>query len=439
MTIARFLQIAAKNWRRSLAAALLAGIAVAAYGLLQPVTYTATSVVYVTAAAPTSGSDLNQSSAFISKEMKSYAMMARSEAVMTGVLRHSPGLDMSATDLASTIQVTVPPESAMVQIVASSPDPDTARQTANLTASGLTVEIKARQNASGLALVAGNQVGIAETPTRPTTPNLPLTAAWAGAAALATYTAAVLGLFLLDRRVTTPADLSATLGTHTLAHFTATDRPGPFDMLTAPAADLAHSLTFLEVVAPVRTIGVADPASGHGAPMVAANLAFELARRRNGKVALVDLNFADPTIHDRLSVPATPGVTDVLGRGPIGFACRTVHDQLDVYTAGTVPPNPAELAACPALATEMESLRAEYSAVVVVTGPLDDPSGADIAALTDGVIVVARLGKTTGPHIAAARATLDQAHVRTLGGVTTHRTNERRLRKPSGPRRKVAA
>lgn len=481
VTITRFLRIVARGWRTALVLAIFAGVSAGAATMAAPARYAATSTVYVTAANPTTASDLNQSSAFIANEIKTYAQLARSETVMTAVLRNDPELDMSPSELADTIQVVVPPESAMIRITAVSHDPVQARQVANLTASGLGVAIKDRQNPSGATLIAVNQVGVADTPGAPISPTPATAAGTAGGVALAVFVLVVLVRFLFDRRVPAPADAVRVSGMPRLAGFAVADRTGGVDPDPEAAAKLFHNLDFMEVGGRLDVIGVIDAAPGagvsgtarpgrarfaanQGGPAVAANLALELARHRVGatdRIALVDLDLANATLHDRFSIPPTsPGISDVLGRSPFAYAGKSAEDGLDVFVAGRRPPNPEEFLASPFLTDALAELRGTYTRVVVLLPPLVFPLGQDLATgpavptsddpttpvestavhatLADGVLVVVRPGAITELPLAGARQALAQAGARVLGIVTVRR-NRRQLRAARSTRSARAA
>jgi capsular exopolysaccharide synthesis family protein len=89
---------------------------------------------------------------------------------------------------------------------------------------------------------------------------------------------------------------------------------------------------------------------------------------------------------------------------------------LDVVTAGTPPPNPAQLVQSERLHSLFEDLRASYDVLIVDTPPVG--LVADALALTaqvDGIVVVARLGMSQRKPFRRLLASLDQSRTPTLG------------------------
>jgi Mrp family chromosome partitioning ATPase len=107
----------------------------------------------------------------------------------------------------------------------------------------------------------------------------------------------------------------------------------------------------------------------------------------------------------------------VAGHVPIEDASRRITlpphatGQLDFLPGGTHVPNPAELAGSDTVRALMTRLKAQYDTVVLDTPPLSLVTDAAVTGvIADGVIVVARMGRT---HRESLRRAVDE--LRTVG------------------------
>jgi capsular exopolysaccharide synthesis family protein len=157
-------------------------------------------------------------------------------------------------------------------------------------------------------------------------------------------------------------------------------------------ANLAFALSATDC----RVLLVTSPGQGEGKSTTAANLAHALAETSK-KVLLIDGDLRKPDAHRYFSLPNSSGLTStfLVEPGSIdGFVDR-VSDQLSVLTGGPVAPNPTELLASNKLQAIVEHLRAPYDVVVVDSPPMLGLADAVLwTSLVDGVLVVARRGKT---------------------------------------------
>ena len=82
------------------------------------------------------------------------------------------------------------------------------------------------------------------------------------------------------------------------------------------------------------TIGITSPNRGDGKTLVACNLAVSLALGLQRKTVLVDLNTANPTLHEVFGVAEQPGLSEAFTNGKIHVS-RTVVEHLSVLSAGS--------------------------------------------------------------------------------------------------------
>lgn len=143
-----------------------------------------------------------------------------------------------------------------------------------------------------------------------------------------------------------------------------------------------------------RTVVLAASTPGEGSTVSTANLALALAELAGTRVLLVDANLRAPGVESLLALPPRPGLAELLAdRIPLDRAIRTtVTRGVDVLTAGTPPDNPAELLAKGRLKPLLDTLKPDYSYIL-----LDAPAAVDytdasiIARDCDGLILVVRL------------------------------------------------
>ncbi len=80
-------------------------------------------------------------------------------------------------------------------------------------------------------------------------------------------------------------------------------------------------------------IGITSPNPGDGKTLVACNLAVSLALGSRKNTALVDLNIANPRIHDIFGVTRSPGLVEAFNNGTIHVS-KTSIDNLSVLAVG---------------------------------------------------------------------------------------------------------
>ncbi len=146
-----------------------------------------------------------------------------------------------------------------------------------------------------------------------------------------------------------------------------------------------------------KTIAVTSSIPNEGKTTTAVNLAITFAQL-GAKVVLIDCDLRKSRVHRYLSLERGTGISDVL----CGFAeldkvlHRDVRENLDVITAGEIPPNPAELLSNEAFEELLGELSTRYDYVFIDTPPVTVVTdGVIIAKKTSGVVIIARGNVTT--------------------------------------------
>ena len=108
---------------------------------------------------------------------------------------------------------------------------------------------------------------------------------------------------------------------------------------------LRTEIEFSSLDAPLQTLLVSSAMAGEGKTVTAANLAVVFAQAGR-RVLLVDADLRKPGVHLMFSLPNSLWAVDpdATRRDRVEMVVqRTEQDNLQVLTAGPLPPNPAEL------------------------------------------------------------------------------------------------
>ena len=150
-----------------------------------------------------------------------------------------------------------------------------------------------------------------------------------------------------------------------------------------------------------KVVLVTSAVAAEGKSYIAANVASSLALMGK-KVALVELNLRKPSLGEMFGIIASKGMSDYLSNGEVSLhdIVNTTADGLDVYVAGTVPPNPSELLQGSRAAQLMEQLREQYDYVVVDSASLATASDTfSLTSQADATVVVLRANSTKQAYV----------------------------------------
>lgn len=176
------------------------------------------------------------------------------------------------------------------------------------------------------------------------------------------------------------------------------------------------------------------------------NLALSMAQSGE-KVLLVEADLRRPVIHKMFGLNRSPGVTDcVLGN----YAWRDIRnnitdvmlgefelddilktpglENLHIITAGTSPPNPAEILRSSRFREFIKEVKQEYDFVFFDVPPvLPVADATEVAPLVDGVILVYMVGKIGRGVLKRVKLSLDNINAKVMGVVLNN------VRPESGP------
>ena len=389
------------------------------------------------------------------------------------------GKGMSGDDVSDLIVVETEGVSNVVSITATDPDPDFAAVVANTFAEsyvkfrrdadraqimnairlvereyrsldseerasdeGQTIEKQiGRLQALG-ALQTGNAeiVQVAEPATSPSIPKTGRNVAVGVFMGLLIGIGAALLIERLDRRIREPADLEAVFELPLLASIPESEAllEGA-DATTAttelPAVEaeafrmLRTRLRYFNVDRDIKVVVATSAAPDDGKSTTSWNLAATAAESGSSAI-LIEADFRKPTAARRHNLAPSPGLAELLThQTDLESATQTIPVSavtgktagtatLDVITSGSPPPSPANLLGSEEMRALFKTLGESYDLVVVDAPPIlviADPI--PLIGMVDGVIVVARLNKTTTDQAQSLRQQLENLGAPVLGVV----------------------
>ncbi len=181
---------------------------------------------------------------------------------------------------------------------------------------------------------------------------------------------------------------------------------------------LQANLRFLPADQVARSILVTSAGRQEGKSTVAANLALALAQGQR-RVLLVDADMRNSCQHHVWQMSNAVGLSNVLvGQLRLEQAVVAVRSNLDVLTAGTVPPNPLVLLDSSVMAKLVARLAGEYD-FVVFDGPtvMGTADSTVLNRMVDGSLIVTRMGVAETEQLKSMRQFLVQSGHRVLGMV----------------------
>ena len=177
---------------------------------------------------------------------------------------------------------------------------------------------------------------------------------------------------------------------------------------------LRTRLNHLQSIQPLHTLVVTSPSPAEGKSFTAMNLAVAQAQLAEKRVLLGDFDFRRPSVDRTFRLTGQSGVTDYLeGKVRIGEIINRVGDSnLYVMPAGSPVANPLELLNLRECKALMEALRSHFDWVILDTPPLLFAADANLlATMTDGTVLVVRIGATTYDSVNRAMQSLCENNI----------------------------
>jgi polysaccharide biosynthesis transport protein len=409
---------------------LCVGAAIAAVETATP-QYTSSVQLFVAAQDSGVGNGLQgvyEGGLFTQQRVQSYVDIVSNRSVTAPVIA-ALRLPYTPAQLATRLSASVPANTVLINVLATDPSPARAQAIANGVATQFITFAATLEAVKGAPSPV--KVSVSQPATLPTSPTSPRKALDIGLGVL-------LGLLLaaafcavraaLDSSIRTADRFSHVLGHPVLASI-------PFDK-TAKKTDglsggetgvrreayrqLRTNLQFLNVDNPPKTLVITSPQAGDGKTSTVLNLARVCADAKM-RVAVIEADLRRPRIAELLGLRPTGGLTDALREperllewmqpsGPDG--------PFGVLVSGEIPPNPSELLGSERMREILTAISQDHDIVLLDAPPLlPVTDGAVLAAVCDGVLLVARYSTSRVPGVRRALDNLDRVSATVLGGV----------------------
>lgn len=426
MELRDYLKVVRRRWR-IIVTSLLVVVALAAIVTYRTTPQYQSDARLFVSTSDQSASEAFQGGSFAIQRVTSYADLVNGQELSSRVV-DKLSLKISPATLSKEITATVVPETVILEISATDPDPARAQQIAQTTASELTGFVKELETPDGkkTAPIKASIVDAASLPTSPVSPqplrNIGL--------------AIVLGLLLgvglavvgelLDTSVKGPDDIAEISDSPVLGGILFDSDAPKHPLLTdlspySPRAEafriLRTNLQFVDVDQNKKVFVITSSVPGEGKTSTASNIALAL-QTAGQRTLLIDGDLRRPQLSKLFGLEGSVGLTSILlGRIDLEEAVQEHRESgLSVLTSGTLPPNPAELLQSKAMRLLLEQVRVHYDVIVIDAPPLLPVTDAALlAAEADGAVVVVRQGKTTRDQLSTSMARLKGIGAQPLG------------------------
>jgi protein-tyrosine kinase len=177
---------------------------------------------------------------------------------------------------------------------------------------------------------------------------------------------------------------------------------------------LRTRLNHIQTQQHIHSIVVTSASPAEGKTFTAVNLALAQAQLAESAILLADFDLRRPVIHNLFQTDRTPGLSDYLLDGvPLEMAIRRIGStNLHFLPAGTPVKNPLELLNLRQVKTLVEALPKIFNWVVIDTPPLLFSADANLlSTITDGTILVVRIGSTTYDNVLRSMQSLCENNV----------------------------
>jgi receptor protein-tyrosine kinase len=187
----------------------------------------------------------------------------------------------------------------------------------------------------------------------------------------------------------------------------------PHDGASEEFRSLRTRLNHMQAQQDLRVIVCTSASPAEGKTFTACNLALAQAQLES-PVLLADLDLRRPVVHQQFQCERSPGFSDfLLGEKSLEECIRHIEGtNLYILPAGSAVRNPLELLNMRPVRYTLDSFRKVFNWVILDTPPLLFSADANLlATITDGILLVVRIGSTTYDSVVRAIQTLCENNV----------------------------
>jgi non-specific protein-tyrosine kinase len=193
---------------------------------------------------------------------------------------------------------------------------------------------------------------------------------------------------------------------------------------------LRTNLMFSSVERPLQTLLVTSAAREDQKSLTLANLAVTYAQSGN-RTILVDADLRQPKQQAIWNLAGGAGLSSMMvddravSDPPLQ---ATAVENLQIISAGELPPNPADLLSGQRMSEIIAALKQRADYILFDSPPVLAATDAALLGIKlDGALLAIRAGETRRDHTAQARQALERVHVRIVGAVLTDAPRDNRL------------
>jgi capsular exopolysaccharide synthesis family protein len=188
----------------------------------------------------------------------------------------------------------------------------------------------------------------------------------------------------------------------------------PMETPSEEFRSLRTKLNYMQTLQSLHTVVVTSASPAEGKSFTAMNLALAESHLADNTVLVADFDLRRPTLHNLLQLDRSPGIADyLLGEAPLEKVIKRITgSNLYFMPAGKPVKNPLELLNLREVKVLLDELHTVFNWTFFDTPPLLFSADANLlAAITDGTVLVVRIGSTTIDTISRAVQSLSENNI----------------------------
>jgi len=428
LTVQDFTRILRTRWKIICSTVAILMALAFAYSFTVTPQYETSARLYVTFALDGDGTQTNNGDLYAQRQVLSFIELLVGDVLAQRTV-DKLNLDMTAAALQEKVQASSPTGTVVIDVAVTDSEPARARDIANALAEEFVIMAAEISTPSG-GNTPNTQVLLQQRAEIPGDPVYPKTKRYlAIAAALGMLLAAVLAIIRdrLDGTIKSVEVIEKATGCGLVADipFESKCRKNPVVSLgndrsrvAAAFREMRFNIQLLEVGESPRILLVTSSLPVEGRTTTAINLSLVLAEAGHS-VVVVDGDLRHPHVASYLGLAGDVGLSAVLGgERHLDEALQvTTFSRLTALTAGALPPNPLSALKSPVTGDVLSELGRRFDYVVVDSPPLLVADAAILAASCQGVLMIARFGRTPRDQLERAVGALAKTEAPLIGAV----------------------